>query len=44
MGVIESLDGIAFFTHLFSVLGESVGKMLAPSLSEQEFQANLQKI
>jgi sugar phosphate isomerase/epimerase len=45
LGVIQSIDQDSLlYASGFSLLGESVGKMLSPNLTEEEFQANLKRI
>ena len=45
LGMIASLDRDSLLhASGFEMLGESVGRMLSPSLTEAEFQANLEKI
>lgn len=45
LGMIASLDRDSLLhASGFEMLGESVGRMLSPSLTEDEFQANVQKI
>ncbi|QNF35121.1 TIM barrel protein [Adhaeribacter swui] len=45
LGLVESIeqDSLAYAAG-FHLLGETVGKMLSPTLSEEQFQENLQKI
>ncbi len=45
LGLVESLDRDSLvYASGFHLIGETVGKMLSPSLSEEQFQANLQQI
>jgi sugar phosphate isomerase/epimerase len=45
LGLVESLDRDSLvYASGFHLIGETVGKMLAPTLSEEQFQANLQQI
>lgn len=45
LGIVASLEQDSLvYASGFRMLGESVGRMLSPSLSEEQFQLNLQKI
>jgi sugar phosphate isomerase/epimerase len=45
LGVVESLGNDSLlYASGFRLIGESVGKMLSPALSEADFEANLRKI
>jgi sugar phosphate isomerase/epimerase len=45
LGIVESIENDSLLHAAgFGMLGETVGKMLSPSLSEAAFEANLQKI
>jgi sugar phosphate isomerase/epimerase len=45
LGVVESLSNDSLlYASGFRLIGESVGKMLSPTLSEADFEANLRKI
>lgn len=45
LGLVESLERDSLvYASGFHLIGETVGKMLAPTLSEEQFDANLQQI
>lgn len=45
LGIVESIDQDSLIYHSgFTLLGETVGKLLSPALSEAQFQANLARI
>lgn len=45
LGIVESLEKDSLvYASGFHLIGETVSKMLAPSLTEEQFQSNLQKI
>ncbi|RDC63135.1 sugar phosphate isomerase/epimerase family protein [Adhaeribacter pallidiroseus] len=45
LGLVESLDRDSLvYASGFRLMGETVGKMLAPTLTEEQFKANLQQI
>ncbi|PSR56517.1 sugar phosphate isomerase/epimerase [Adhaeribacter arboris] len=45
LGIVESMDRDSLvYASGFRLIGETVGKMLAPTLTEEQFQANLQTI
>ncbi len=45
LGIVESLEQDSLvYASGFHLIGETVGKMLAPTLTEEQFEANLQQI
>jgi sugar phosphate isomerase/epimerase len=45
LGIVESIEKDSLlYASGFTMIGESVGKMLSPSLSEAAFEANLQRL